>query len=176
MINILPYRQKKIVERIRFLRLLTATISAMIILVLAGGALLIPILVAINGQYTVASKQIVLLEKTGVVASPIDVAALQLRTKVLLDRLANTTEKSPTEYIDIVREQALAGITLSAFVKNEGAQSPTFRIDGVAQNRDTLKQFVTTLGKHEAVASVDSPVSNYVKNTNSVFTLTVVFK
>jgi Tfp pilus assembly protein PilN len=175
MINLLPYNQKKLIERIRLIRVAAVTIGAMILLTIAGGLLFMPTLMTINSRFALAQSEIAVLEAEGVVTGERDIAALQARTATALRQFAAPLGVPPTTYIDTIRSQADGGISLSGFTRVEGLD-PTMLVIGVAANREALKRFIASLQAQPNVTSVDSPITNYVKNKDSDFTITIIFK
>jgi hypothetical protein len=174
MINILPYKQKKLIDRLRILRVVTTTLWAVIFLVGSAMLLLVPLLVTTNSRFAITEEQIRHLEQSGIVISPVDVASIRERTNALLAKLAASLPPSPTEYVAVVRGVQGPDITISGY--SMGSSEPRLEIVGTAATREGLQRFIATLEKHQRVASVESPVSNYVKRTNSSFTITVVFQ
>lgn len=175
MINILPYKYKKNVHRLRILRIATTTIWMLILLVGVAGLLLLPLLITIDSRFAIVQKQILMLEKSGAVINPVDVVSLQSRATVLLSKLATPMPPAPTEYVALARSSDKAGVILSGFSMESGA-SPILELSGVASNRESLQKFIAVLEKDERVLKVESPVSNFVKSNNSPFRLRVTFK
>jgi Tfp pilus assembly protein PilN len=176
MSNILPYNHKKFIHQIRVLRLATATMWALVILIVAAGLLLVPQLVVVRSHYSIALDQIAQLERAGAVVDPVDIAALEARVGALSTKLAAPVSPAPTAYITAVRAVVVSGITLSGFSTDEGAEAPTLEVSGISASREALRRFVEMLEKTDGVASVDSPVSNYVKSVSSPFQISVTFK
>lgn len=174
MINILPYHQKKAIERLRMLRVASVTIWALAFLAGAAMLLLVPLLVTINSRFAIAGGQIEELERAGIVVRPVDVAALEARTQRLLQKLAAPTAPSPIEYIAVVRGIPAQGITLSGYTTGE-SNAPILEVAGTAATREALQRFIAALEKDERIASVESPVSNYVKSAASPFTISITF-
>lgn len=175
MINILPHNQKKVVAKIRALRATAITLWALTALGIVAVILLIPVYVAINTRFALVNQQIASLEQQGMVVDPIDVSSLESRVDVLTKKLATKTTASPIVYIDHIRSVLTTGNTLSGFVFTPG-QEPSIEVAGTATTRASLQTFVAALEALPGVSSVESPVTNYVKSTNSSFNLTVTFK
>lgn len=175
MINILPYNHKKMVDRLRTARVVTITLWAYILLVIIAGLLLLPLSVAIDSRFSFANNQIAQLEREGIAVKDVDIAALEARTKTLLEKLAAPLRPSPLVYIDIVRSHASGGISLNGYAIEAG-EGLVLKVAGTAASRETLQRFVAALQKEERIASVESPVSNYVKSAESPFSLTIMFK
>lgn len=175
MINLLPYKQKKIIELIRFLRIIKITLIAIIILAITSVALFFPSLITINNHFTLARHEFKTLEMQGVVLKPTVIEVLDSRVRVLTEKLAFPTTPSPTEYVALIRSIAQSSIILSGFTM-EKAGTAVVAVSGVASTRETLQSFVESLQKNESIMSVDSPLSNYIKSKNNEFRITVTFK
>lgn len=173
MINLLPYKEKKSIERVRGIRMAQAISIAFLILILAGGVLLIPTFITINSRFAIATTQIKTLERDGSITTDVDLSTLEKRAKTIKDKLALPAVLEPTEYIDLVKASTPIGITLTRFTTDDGVLLEVF---GVAQSRELLQSFIASLEKNPKVALVDSPVSNFIKNKNGTFKLTVSFK
>lgn len=175
MINILPYKQKKTIERLRMVRVATVTVWALTFLAGAAMLLLLPIMVTVDSRFSITETQLGFLERSGVVANPVDVAALQVRTERLVTKLATPFSKSPTYYVGVVRSLIPSGVSISSYTVSNSENS-ILEIHGIALTRATLQSFVAKLEKEEAITSVESPVANYVKNVNSDFKITLTFQ
>lgn len=175
MINLLPYQQKKIVERTRVLRFASATLGAIIILVIVAGLLFLPTLMTINSRHGLAERQIALLEQEGVVISEVDIANLDARAQTLVSKFATAVGTSPVTYIATLRGLAQSGVTISGFVLDQ-SNPLIMDISGMATNRTVLQQFVATLEKDSKIAAVESPITNYVKSKDNEYVIKVTFK
>ena len=175
MSNILPHDYKAKVWKLRALRLIIVIIFAVTSLGAAGLLLLIPTLMTVDSRYSIANSQVKRLEDAGAIADPARVSSLGARTGVLVQKLASTLAVPPSDHLAVVRERTVSGITLTGFTMTD-ASSLSATVSGIALNRQSLQNFVTSLANDERVAVVDSPVSNFVKNSNSQFTVVVTFK
>lgn len=173
MINLLPYKEKKTIERIRGIRMAQAVTIAFFIVILAGGVLLIPTLITINSRFAIATTQIKTLEHDGSITTDVDLSTLDTRSRIVKEKLALPISMEPTDYIELVRSSVPLGITLTRFTTDDGVLLEVF---GVAQNRELLQTFIASLEANPKVALVDSPVSNFIKNKNGTFRLTISFK
>ncbi len=173
MINLLPYKEKKSIERVRSIRMAQAVSIALLILIITGGILLIPTFITINSRFTIATNQIKTLERDGSITTAVDLSTLETRASAIKDTLALPRVVEPTEYIDLVKDTTPNGITLTRFTTDDGLLLEVF---GVAETRELLQSFIVSLEKNPKVALVDSPVSNFIKNKNGTFKLTISFK
>ncbi len=173
MINLLPYKEKKSIEHIRMVRMTRTVFFGCTILILMAGALLVPTLITINSRFSIATNQIAILQRDGTLVSSIDLATLEKRARVASSKLAAPIVPGPTEYIALIEKDAPVGIVINRFATSDTGGLSVY---GLSINRAILQSFVKTLESDSKVASVDSAVSNFVKATNSPFTITVTFK
>lgn len=173
MINLLPYKEKKTIERIRGIRMAQAVSITFLFVIIAGGVLLIPTFITINSRFAIATTQIKTLERDGSITTDVDLSTLETRAKTIKDKLALPAVIEPTDRIDLVKATSPTGITLTRFATDDGVLLEVF---GVAQSRELLQAFIASLEKNPTVVLVDSPVSNFIKNKNGTFKLTISFK
>lgn len=172
MINILPYNERKIIDRVRILRIITTLIWSLVILVLVGTILYFPTLITINSRYAIALNQMRLLEKSGTIISPVDVTSLDTRTRTLQAKLAATLSTTPIEYLSIARKLTPGDVNVTGFSVTKN----TLQITGIATTRRALQSYISILQNNSSIQSVDSPVSNFVKSVRIPFTISVTFK
>lgn len=173
MINLLPYKEKKSIERIRFIRFIKTIVAGFAGVFLIAGLLLFPTLITINSRFAIATNQIKSLENEGAIVREVDISSLENRTRVASIKLSNKTETQPTEYIESVRGVSPGGISIDRFAVTK---EKTLEVSGIAKSREVLQTFIKNLEAKPEVSKVDSPVSNFIKSTNSLFILTIIFK
>ncbi len=174
MINILPYNQKQLIRRIRSMRITIATLWAGSIILAASVALFVPTLQTINSRHAIVSTQIKKLEASGTVTKTADVVSLERRVKAVKEKLAAPLPTDPTVLIDQLRAYQTAGIRLTGY--DLATDKPVVQLHGTATDRQSLQQFVATLQRDQSIGAVDSPIANFVKSSQSEFTVTVTFK
>lgn len=174
MINILPYKEKKQIKQLRFLRMATVSLFVGSILVLIASVLFWPTLITVNSRFAIISAEMQKLEASGVFTKPVDVLNLEYRARAITAQFATKLPPSPMKYIEIVRGHAVLGITLQGFTVDD-ATIGSVRVVGTAQTRQQLQEFIARLESDDMITTVDSPVSNFVKNTKSDFGITVTF-
>lgn len=173
MINLLPYKEKRSIERVRLLRMVRTVFLGCTILIAMAGVLLVPTLLTINSRFRIATDQIASLERDGTLVSSVDLATLQKRARSVGTKLATPPTSGPVEYISIVRGAVVAGIGINRFATTEGGALAVY---GTASTRSVLQSFIKVLESDTRVSAVDSSVSNFVKATNSPFSITITFK
>lgn len=173
MINLIPYKQKSLIKRLRNLRILNSVLMALIILSAIVFILSIPTALAINARHALFVKELHTLEDNGEIVKEENVTNLQNKVKNIKEKFAADLAPSPLVYMDVVRRNINSGITLRGF---ESVSDQSIQVHGLANKRQDVQQLVDTLEQVETVDKVDSPVSNYIKSTNSEFVITVTFK
>lgn len=173
MINLIPYKEKKSVERIRFVRMVQTIVMAVFILVMISFVLLIPTWITINSRLNITSEQISSLERDGMITSSFDLASMERRANEAQGKLAAAEAVSPIRNISIIQSIVPKGIIVNRLVTEDGSSLEVF---GVSESRELLQEFISTLSANEAVSTIDNPVSNFVKNKNGTFKLKVLFK
>lgn len=173
MINLLPYKEKHSIEKIRTIRLVVASILGFICVVIVGAILLVPTFITINSRYSITKKQISDLQKNSSITTDVDIASFEKKVSLISSKLSSPKKNQPTMYFDVARSLVPQGISVTQFITID---SNRITVSGVADNRESLQSFIKALEANENIASVDNPVSNFIKNKNSVFSLSISFK
>ncbi|MCC7160815.1 hypothetical protein IT399_03820 [Candidatus Nomurabacteria bacterium] len=173
MINLLPYKEKKSIEKIRNIRFAQLVVLGLFFVCIAAILLLLPTFMSINYRYSLELKQMSKLEQSGMVSSDIDLPDLARRAKIAENKLSSIEVAGLTEHIDLLETLIPKGILVSRIISLE---SKSLEVSGVATNRDTLQKFLEILRKNQKISSVDSPVSNFIENKNSPFKISILFK
>ncbi|MBP9690978.1 hypothetical protein KBD81_02760 [Candidatus Woesebacteria bacterium] len=174
MINLLPYNQKKLVDRLRIFRVVMTVVMACALFIVVGIGLFVPTLVTINTRYAIATSQVEQFRASGAVVNPLAVSDLETRTTVLVDKFATPVSDAPVDYVTRVRSAAIAGVQLTGFVMQQGG-IPMMQVTGTATSREQVQRFVETLRETAGVTTVESPLSNLIKSRDADFVVTVTF-
>ena len=174
MIDILPLNQKTMIRRIRFVRILTTILVSIVVLMIAAALLLLPTFETIQSRTTALHAYTRELEENGLITTTDDIATLESRTKLLSERLASKVPESPLIYIDIIKSYRIQGVRITGY-DIPSPEKRMIQLRGIASTRQTLQQFITALDQDARIATVDSPVTNFVKSTDNEFTLTITF-
>lgn len=173
MINLLPYEDQKEIESERVRRFLATGLLAVSMILVAGVVLMLPAYFSL----ALARREAIVQEALSLKGAPLErIRAVDREIKNLNQRLAllERTLKNapPTEILKKIIEQKPQGISLEAFIIRENKITLT----GRAAGRDNLIAFIKILEKLDAVAKVDSPVSNLLKKTDAGFSLDLELK
>lgn len=173
MINLLPYKEKQLVSKIRTLRLLSSVFMAICFALIVSGLLLFPTLITTNARLVIANNQIASLQGEVGIKSAVDIKSIETRAKVVQSKLSIAVDMQPSDYIEIVRSVEQKGVTITRYVM---AEPKLLEVSGSIESRESLQSFIDLLQRKQNIQSIDNPVSNFVKNGNSPFKITVLFK
>lgn len=154
-------------------RIIQTIVLGVAALVGISAILLLPTIITINSRFSIVSSQIEVLENSGTIASEIDLSTLEKRAKEIQGSLAVPEKTQITEYINTIKSITPNSIIINRFTSDNGSLVEVF---GTADSREVLQAFINTLESDKRVAIVDSPVSNFIKNKNGTFKLTISFK
>ncbi|MDP2676325.1 MAG: hypothetical protein Q8O83_01420 [bacterium] len=177
MINLLPEKAKHGLREERFARFLIVC-GVTVSLIVSGGMFLlwIPWITLVLQEHEL-EKQLRVAQQSPLL---MHVEEIEGRLSLLNDRL-DAYERNQDEIliasrsIDAVRAHVGGGISLLFFsyTRSHGAGSaPQFSIEGVARDRGALVAFSDALDAEPMIENVRSPISNFLKESNIVFTLT----
>ncbi len=173
MINLLPYKEKKIIGKIRLLRVLNSIVGVVFFLTTSLLLLILPTIFTVNSRFKIYSEEIVSLERDGLISNDINLASMFERSQKLKLLLVDQEDKSITDFISLIQKQAPVGIKIDKFLSQDPEKIEVF---GYFDKRDTLKSFISVLGNTPEFANVDSPVSNFIKSRNGTFKLVISVK
>lgn len=177
MINLLPEQAKERLAEERFSRFLIVFGVLFSVIVSIGVFLLWIPWITVELQEREFEKQLAAAEQ-----SPLLSRVAQIEKS--LSSLNSTVEAYErnrgdillvSRIIDAVLSHAGSGISLLSFsysVSSGADRVSQFQIDGIARDRKTLISFSDTLDGDAMIENVQSPISNFLEETNIEFTLT----
>ncbi|HSE56903.1 MAG TPA: hypothetical protein VLB02_02355, partial [Candidatus Paceibacterota bacterium] len=138
-----------------------------------GLVLIIPSFISVNLRHRLASEQYAAIAESGSFASDEDLAATAAAIALLKSAYAADSTFSVLAALDAIVPPPGITITNISMASREGR---SIEFSGISRDRATLQQFIAAAEVSAAVASGDHPVSNFVKNQNGEFKITVRFK
>lgn len=173
MINLLPYKEKKIIERILFMRLVNTVLVGTVFILFIIAVLLMPTFIMIRNRYTLASNQITSLVQDEKIVSDADITKLEKEVQGVKQKLIQTSGKNPMIYAKVLQSSVPTGLFITQI---SSGKTPAVTVVGTSQNRELFQTFITTLQSDPLVDYIDNPLSNLVKTKNGDFKITVTFK
>lgn len=175
--NLLPLERQHELFREYFLRLSVVFIALVTALVLVAAMLLLPTYIFLT--QSAATKEARLANIESVLASSDEkILSAHLNTLSSNATILLATEKISS--VSAILRSALAvprnGISLSGFVyaPATGNVPGSLSLSGTSQTREALRAYQLALESAPFAVSADLPVSAYAKDTNIVFTITVI--
>jgi hypothetical protein len=174
--NLLPSSKTKAFRHEYFLRIITVALVLLAILVIIHGILLIPSYLYTRDKVSAESAELNNLSKTleTTQAQQAQTQLTALKTEsTYLSRLSSTTQASAT--IRTVLAVSRSGIALTGFVFTPplNGAAGTVQISGTAATREQLSSYYQELETLPFVASANLPISDYAKESDIPFTITL---
>lgn len=175
--NLLPQYRKRFLTRDYLFRLGVVAVWLAIFLVLIHGLLLLPSYLYVNGQIRSQEEQLITLEAAGGSANEQEVkariAALETRAKQLAGLASQPTASGAIGAILIAPRP---GVTLHGFTYAPAATADAHKMTlvGVANNRESLRQYLAVLDALAFVTKAELPISAYAKERDIDFTITLI--
>lgn len=177
--DLLPTDRKRTIRREYFVRVGVVSVMLATVLVAVYGVLLIPTFLYLSS--TAATKTARLADLKASLSSA-DEAQLSARLSALSKDastlLALSKPPSVTAQVSAMLAIPRPGITLSNFAYTAAAEpaAATLVVSGMANTRDSLRQYQLALQAAPFAASADLPVSAYAKDANIPFAITVTLQ
>lgn len=175
--NLLPIERRHALRRDYFLRLAVVTILLITALVLAAGALLVPAYVFLVQSAHAKAARLVTIEAA---LSSNDDAGLSTRLATLARNAATLAKLADAPSVSSTLRETLGvahpDVALTSFIYTSATtKTPaTLALSGIAATRNALRGYQLALQGASFIRSADLPVSAYAKDTNNVFTITVI--
>ncbi|MDR3547206.1 MAG: hypothetical protein P4M11_02820 [Candidatus Pacebacteria bacterium] len=174
--NLLPKQSILAARRHYFLRLATVGVLLLVVLVVIQAVLLMPSYLYARAQVISETAQLNHLTQSLATAqeqaAQAQLAALQTEATYLSRLSKISTASGVIRAILAVPHQ---GITLNGFTFTAPTSSApgTMQVSGIASTRETLRSYDQALGALPFVTSANLPISDYAKDSNISFTITL---
>jgi len=179
MINLLPLKDKTEIKKEYLTRLAVVLSISLSLSALTAIILLLPSFFVINIQEKSYEKQISFLEQrlslsgTAGITPAID----DLNFKLNLLKDSQNDGQQTSEMIEKIISKMSSGIKIEAFFydkKGKTADDAKIKIKGFSDTRKGLLKFIETLEAEEEFLTVESSVSNLLKENNIEFNLGII--
>lgn len=174
--NLLPRDQARAILREYFTRLTTVAVIAIALVVIAGGAMLVPSYLKYGSDLRLASAEYERLALSLGASSEQEVSA---RLSALSANIAHLTRLETTPKASAALRAVLAiprdGITLTGFSYTPSTKPGENRmtLTGVAATRTALQRYDLALESSAFVTSSDLPLDTFAEETNLEFIITL---
>ncbi len=174
--NLLPASRAKTIRREYLVRLTTVVILGLIFIVLIHSVLLLPAYIYL--QREVSMKTAELNSLSGAAKTDQEKEA-QSQLTALTDESTHLLQLASAPTASSVLRQVLAvprpnvRLTGFTFTPPTKAGLGSMQVSGVAATRESLRSYDQALGALSFVKSADLPISDYAKESNIPFTITL---
>lgn len=183
LINILPDREKKLVHaeyKKRFFIVLLNFIAATSVV---ASLLLFPSYFLSKLKENIIDSKLEEFNKenSNLVGDKIDTIIGDINTKLGILDSNKTPYQVTNKVIDNVLSSRTKGITITQIFFDRPSDStkkefPTIRVQGKAVNRDSLRNFKTSLDNNGDFSSVDLPISDFLEKSDLSFNILITMK
>jgi len=175
MSNLLPPETKKEITKEQHLRTAVVGLFLLAVLLVVSVVWLTPAYILSKNKYDITEKELNAIKK--------EISSVQLEDSIILiedinNKLAVLTEGIPLEnhahniIIDIL-EHKKDNIKITDIIYDKSPTEIRVLLNGEAFNRESLSSFVREIEKNELFSRVELPISDFVKETNLDFSLTL---
>jgi hypothetical protein len=175
MLNLLPHEDKFFLKREFQTRVLVVILAFLLVTLLAGFLYLIPSFLLSKSKTVNALMKRKEMEKA--IASEtqdtIHTEVKKVREEIaLLEPSPNSVSFS--HFVQQVIADRAVGIAILSFsMQKSGDGTGVLSVNGKAASRSALLSFIDRLKKEDGVTRVDSPVSNFAKNSDIDFSISI---
>lgn len=173
--NLLPSERIHAFRRGYFFRL-GATIAVMLAgVIVVHGVLLIPTYLYIQESATLARAHLAELEAGSLSSGEGEIQARTKQVESEAERaLALLASPSATTILQTVLEAPRTGVTIKGFSFHAPSPEGRLTITGVAETRESLRQYQLALSKLSFAKSAELPLSAYTKERDIPFVITLI--
>lgn len=175
--NLLPSSAIRAVRREYFMRLATVAAGLLVIALVVHSVLLFPSYLRAHEEVTRQQAEIDQISKQAAASQEKDAAA---RIRSIQDDIAYlgrlTTTPTASGAVRAVLSVSRPGIRLNSFTFTAPAKPGApgqMTLSGTAATRDSLRQYVLSLGQLPYITKADLPISSYALESSIPFTITL---
>jgi type IV pilus assembly protein PilM len=178
-INILPIGYKKMVYKEYLMRFFTVLFNLIALIAVFSVFLLFPSYFISKSEETMVESKLEEFNKQNpeLVNNDMDTLINDINSDLIAINKAEVDYSVSGNILNNILASRIDGITFSQILFNKKvAGSSILEIHGIAKNRDTLRNFKTSLENNPSFSSVELPVSNFLEKSNLNFTISITMK
>jgi len=181
MVNLLPAEEKLRIKKMYKARLLTSTLVFSLSIIGGGAVALLPAFFWGFVKDREAEQRLVIIEQIISVEERKNIrkSVADANKKITLLAAAKNKTAPVYEIIETILARKTSGISLTAFFseqKSVDELESSMTISGISKNRSTLLFFVNELREEEMFTEVNLPVSNFTKNRDIPFSVSLMIR
>ena len=177
MSNLLLPQDIQHIKRLYQKRFVVVVLHALVVLVvIAGGCLSASYVYSTNEENVLLAKKAVLEKReTGELKQSLVMTITDINTR--LSAFDGTSLSSPiiASFVDPIMKAKVASVYLTNLAYTADPNTTTARIvlSGVSTSRESILSFADNLRKTPGISAVDVPITNFIKESNMPFTITL---
>lgn len=178
-INVLPCQEKKSLRREYWMRFFTMLLNLIALIGVLSIFLLSPSYFLSQLKENLIENRLEVFNKENPELATNDVEKIikDINSKLGLLNSENPPYQVNDKVIDSILSSRTDGITFSQISFNKKtADSTILEVHGVANNRDSLRNFKTVLDGNENFTEVNLPISNFLEKSNLNFIISITLK
>lgn len=178
-INLLPEKEKRIIANEYWKRFTTVLISFFSVLAILATILLLPSYLYSVEKFQMSEKKLeeFNLSNKDISSNDIDKTIEDINKKLDLISSVNNTYSVSEDILKVVLSSRREGITYNQILFNQRKdKSLAVEIHGKAKDRQSLRNFKSTLDSNPKIASSVLPMSDFLEKTDINFTISLIIK
>lgn len=185
-INILPYKEKKLLHKEYWIRFFTILLNLIALASVVATILLFPSYFLSRSKENLVENRLEVFNKENpdLKKSNIDDIIKDINSKLEILDKTETPYQISDKVLNNILSSRTSGITFSQIlfnkkiVKVSGIEKNLsfLEIHGVATNRDSLRNFKTSLDNNQSFSEVNLPISNFLEKSDLIFTISITMK
>ncbi|MEI6316488.1 MAG: hypothetical protein WCO65_02040 [bacterium] len=177
MSNLLPVQEKKHLKLLYKKRFAVIALRACMVLCLAASLCLLPSFIySKNEENSLLVKKAMLdRQATGELKQSLISAIADINTRLAVFNRQNFLSPITASFIDPILQSKTSSVSLTnmSYVVNPNSTIATVTLSGVSVSREAILMFASNLKSMPGVSNVDVPITNFIKESNMPFTITL---
>ncbi|MFA5773559.1 MAG: pilus assembly protein PilM [Candidatus Paceibacterota bacterium] len=184
-INILPHKEKRFLRREYWMRFFTIMLNFVALMGVLATFLLFPSYFLSQSKENLFESRLEIFNKENpdLTNSNIDKIISDINSRLEMLNKAETPYQVSDKVLNNILSSRTSGITFSQIlfnktttIKKVTTNTSILEVHGVANNRDSLRNFKTALDNNPNFSEVNLPISNFLEKSDLNFTISITIK
>ncbi len=179
LINVLPDKEKKIIHKEYLMRFFIVFLNMLTVAGIVSTFLLFPPYFLSKSKENLVENKLETLnrENPDLAINDIDKISKDINSKLEILSTNEASSQVNNKVINNILSSRTDGIIFTQiFYNKKSTDSSILEIHGVANNRDSLRNFKTALDNNPNFLEVNLPISNFLEKTDLIFTVLITMK
>jgi len=184
-INILPHKEKRFLRREYWMRFFTIMLNFVALMGVLATFLLFPSYFLSQSKENLFESRLEIFNKENpdLTNSNIDKIISDINSRLEMLNKAETPYQVSDKVLNNILSSRTSGITFSQIlfnktttIKKVTTNTSILEVHGIANNRDSLRNFKTALDNNPNFSEVNLPISNFLEKSDLNFTISITIK